>query len=370
MLYALGLVLACACVAWRAERRLIAGPLVLGGTLALIMIPYFPLHRLLFHDPVPANAAYVFVPLAYLRRAGWRAIPDFLLGPPTDGGPDFGSLGVLFSALVFIAIVSSLMRAFRPGSRPWRWAHWLSLGCVALLSGLFLFSSQPYHSTHGFLLSAPWALLGVCRAIEVWRRGDQRAQALTLTALFGLGAYAVGMLFLRGSSPHGGLEWGARFALTLYPLLAIMALWPLPAVDRRAATYVVWVVFFCLGIGFQLRGLRIIRSDKSLGATWNQELATMPEDLIVSDVWWLPLSNAPGYDEKPIFIIQGASQLDQWVDKLNIIEGVDTFCLVTFDSGLVRALFQYNPSLRPLRWISVVNLQFIGVQIQPTSGSP
>ena len=197
---------------------------------------------------------------------------------------------------------------------------------------------------------------------------------LTLTTLFGLGAYAVGILFVRGSSPQGGLEWGARFALTLYPLLAIMAMWPFAPVDRDAATSIVWIAFLCLGIGFQLRGLHTIRADKALNAMWNQELAAAPEDVIVSDVWWLPLTNAPGYyHQKPIFIVRDAGQFDEWVADVSA-SGVDTFCLVTLDNDLIHARlsaqpYQGNAALHPVRWISVGGMQFVGVTIQPVTGA-
>jgi hypothetical protein len=283
---------------------------------------------------------------------------------------DFGALGVLFSALVLAAVVLSRVSSLKPTSPRWRWTYLLTLGGIAILGGVILLTPERYRSIHGFLLSAPWVLLGLCRAPEIWRGGDRPVQVLTLTALLGLGAYAVAMLVFRGGSPHGGLEWGARFALTLYPLLAIMTMWPLAPGQRHVSAYAIWTVFLCLSIGLQLRGLRTIRADKVLAATWNQEIASLPEDMIVSDVWWLPLNNTPVYYEKPVFAVGSVAQFDRWVDDL-LTANVDTFCLVTFNDALVyKVLSQSHALLRPVRWISISNLKFIAVQVQPASGRP
>jgi len=76
----------------------------------------------------------------------------------------------------------------------------------------------------------------------------------------------------------------------------------------------------------------------------------------------LPISNAPGYDEKPVLVIQGMEQLDALIAQVGA-EDLDTFCLVTFDNNLIHALLsqvrQGSVALRPLRWISIGGMQFV-----------
>jgi hypothetical protein len=150
-----------------------------------------------------------------------------------------------------------------------------------------------------------------------------------------------------------------------------MTLWPFAPGQRHVSTYAVWAVFLCLGVGLQLRGLRTIRADKVLAAAWNQEIASLSEDVIVSDVWWLPLNNTPGHYEKPVFAVGDAAQFDRWVDDL-LTTDVGTFCLVTFNDDLVYKVLssQGQTLLRPARWISIGDLKFIAVQVRPASGGP
>ena len=306
------------------------GPVWAVIALGLTLLPYMPLHRAMFGQGVPDNATYLFYPFRYLFRVGWRAVPDLLIGPFQDEAIDPGLLGSVWAIAAVVAVASSV------GSRhsvAVRNLQLLVLGITAVTGAAFLFSSTLYRSGHGLLFTTPWALLGLYRAREVWQRGNWRARIVVLSTILGLIGYVVGIVGLRASSPHGGLEWGARFAMTFYPLLALIAVWDLGAERYDVKTLVVVGALLFLGFGFQARGIWTIRHDKQISAALNQMIVDTPEQYIVSDLGWMPFNAAPIYYQKTIYVALTPDKLGSWIE-LVAAHQVQQFYLVTLDGAL------------------------------------
>jgi hypothetical protein len=324
-----------------------------GSALLLILLPYVPLHQALFEQPVGDNALYLFYPLRYLADAGWHAAPALLVGPFADEAIDAGWRGVLWTVSAMIALGGS----FIPSKSHWRKLYWVGLGLTALVGSTFLFAPTPYRSAHGLLFTTPWALLGLCRALEIWRQGRRGARIIALTTVLGLLGYAIGLIGLRGSKPHGGLEWGARFAMTFYPLLALCALWVRGEQSDHlgvAKTLIVGALVM-LGFGFQVRGIKTIAHDKRANAALNQTIAELPESPVVSDLWWLRLNAAPIYREKQFFITDTSEELAEWLDFATLHQ-VERFALVTLNEALLREAEQ----LREGYQLSTIDAQQAG----------
>jgi hypothetical protein len=320
------------------------GPVWAGASLGLILLPYIPLHLAMFGQELPDNAVYVFYPFQYLSRARWQAIPDLLIGPIADGSIDPGWLGTLWS----IATIMTLVISFSPiNSSTKNNLTLLGLGITAVIGATFLYNGTYYFSAHGLLFTTPWALLGLCRSREVWQRGDWRAKIVVLTTILGLVGYIIGMVVLRSSRPHGGMEWGARFAMVFYPLLALMTAWDLGYQRRKVKSLVIVGALVFLGIGFQLRGLWVVLIHKQFNAAINQTIIQLPEDHIVSDIWWLPLNAATSYPQKAIFLASTPEKVRTWI-KLAASNQIQQFSLVTFKHGLLNEVAQIldEPKLR------------------------
>lgn len=303
--------------------------LLAGLVLIVTLLPYRSAHRAWFHgQPLPNNARYLNLPLAYLRTFQWRAIPDLLIGPPEEGGIEPGWQGTLWSLAALAAVALSTPLT------PTRTARILQQGGLlvcAMMAGYFLFTPTPYRAAHGLLFTTPWALLGYTRSSEIWARGEPYLRVIVFTVLLGLGGYAVIILGVRASSPHGGLEWGARFFLTFYALLALIAAWDWkhkPWVERM-----LMIVLILLGIAFQMRGLLSIRNDREINAALDQAILELPEDHILTDLWWLTLNAAPIYQEKEIYTIKSPSEGGKWISLANK-QGMRSFSLVTLDHAL------------------------------------
>jgi hypothetical protein len=138
------------------------------------------------------------------------------------------------------------------------------------------------------------------------------------------------MVGLRASSPHGGLEWGARFFISFYPLLAITATWNWQ--NKGKLDRVIILALALLGVGMQVRGLTVIRQDKILHAQLNRTIQATSEKHVISDLWWLLLVAAPEHPGKAIYAAR-PEELSDWVDQA-WAQGVRDFDLVTLDHNL------------------------------------
>jgi hypothetical protein len=358
-LFGVALLIACGCVV-RASRP---GALVAGGVLLGLLAPYFPLHQAMVGQSLPHNAQYLFYPFRYLARAEWRAVPDLLLGPAQDEALDTGWLGGLWAIAAIVALAHSF-EATRPGIT--RWVQYLALGITAVAAVFFLFTPAAYRSAHGLLFTTPWAIVGLCRAREIWQRGDWRARIVVLTVIIGLAGYVVGVAGLRAAGPHGGLEWGARFAMTFYPLLAILTAWDWPAAQAKFGLRLLTGILVVLGVGFQLRGLQTIGHDKQVSAKLHQALLAAPEAEVLSDLWWLPLDAAPLAEQKSFFVALTPDQMGHWMETATA-HHVQSFVIVTLKADLLDAL-PPSPSfsLRLLEVRQVEHLLIWRLALQPS----
>ncbi len=330
------------------------GPALAGVMFGLAMLPYRPLHGLMFAgQEMPDNAVYLFYPFAYLADAGWRAVPDLLIGPFTDGAIDTGRLGILWTIAAVAAILAGNLDDTE--SPTLRIMYLTGLAINVVIGTVFLFDTTFYRSAHGLLFTTPWAILGLSRAREVWRRGDWRARVIVLSTILGLVGYTVGITVFRASSPHGGLEWGARFAMVFYPLLALIAAWDLGPKRRDVATIAIVSALMLLGLGFQARGIWTIRHDKRVNADLNRLLAEMPERYIVSDLQWIPPNVAPIYNQKQIFVTDTPEELEAWID-LAVKQDVRRFVLLTLNSALLNNVDQMASGYR----LEVTDIRRVG----------
>jgi hypothetical protein len=335
------------------------------GAMVAILVPYLPLQHAMFGNAVPDNAAYLFYPLLYLRRAGWNALPELLVGPFRDESIDPGWRGLVWSMATIVAIAASFCRH---RARVFGHIELVALAVSAMIAAAFLFDGTNYRSAHGLLFTSPWVVIGLCRAGEVWGSGDRRARVIVLTAISGLIGYIVGFIGLRAGSPHGGLEWGARFAMTLYPLLALIAFWDLRLRRSDLTTITVMAVLGALGMGFFVRGTWTIYQDKQINGALNQAIAQTPETNVVSDLWWLPFNAASIYMRKTIFVATTAEQLTIWVDRAHAAQ-ITEFCLVTLDRELPNrvASIANGHELRVIETQNVGHIQIMRVEIQSSN---
>jgi len=297
--------------------------------LVIFAFIYFRLHGFFFQgNNIPVNARYLFRPFDYIRSAGWNAIPDLLIGPEVNEAINTNWLGGLWTIGAIIAIVHSLTRQ---QSQTTRNLQYIGLSFCILASAWFLFNPNPYRSAHGLLFTTPWAIIGFTNMLRVWDQHEERTNILILTISLGIILYSINMLFVRGSSPHGGLEWGARFAMGFYPLLATIATWDW--LKQHVINISLLIILALIGFGFQIRGIITIHNDRQINLDINKEIQVIPEEHIASDLWWFLLNSAPSEPPKTIYSLQGFNEILEWINLLQEYE-INQFALVTLDRNL------------------------------------
>jgi hypothetical protein len=252
-----------------------------------------------------------------------------LIGPFEDLAVNPSWPGIVWTGAAILTILTSFGWFRKPA---WRVVHLVALSVCALAAIYFLITPTAYHSAHGLLFTTPWAVLGVTRAREVWGEGKRRGKIVLVTALLGLSAYIIAMVGFRASSPHAGLEWGARLALVYYPLLALVAAWDMGKKSGIEKTII--VALLILGIGFQVRGLLTIREDKVINNAINQAMLQAPEYYTISNLWWLSLNAAPIYPAKAIQSAASSQEIADWIESADE-KGIRNFVLLVHDPGIL-----------------------------------
>ena len=311
-----------------------------GAVLLIVMLPYQPLHAALFQQPVPENAAYVVRPGVYALAANWQVLPDLLIGPASDQAPELGWRGVLWAGTAVLAILLTFLPTDAILVYRLRWG---ALALTAVIAASFLFSPTNYHAAHGLLFTTPWLLLAIFRSRELWRINQPQLRVIILTTLLGLLGYALAVVVVRYGPPHGGLEWGTRFAIVFYPFLAIMVGWDFKLNRLSTSALVIAALLIYLGVGFQLRGLSVIYQDKRINHELNQAIAADPNAAILTDIWWLPLNAAPIYNQKNIYLVDEVT-LPQWTELAQANE-LAHFTLITFNGDLPQQITRETPDI-------------------------
>lgn len=332
-----------------------------GISLAVTLMLYPFLHQNMLGQPFPENARYLLYPFHYLSRAKWQALPDLLIGPPKAEAMNYGWLGELWALCALVAVAHSFGLTISFSKRLLQMA---GLVTTAIVGSFFLFNPAFYRSAHGLIFTTPWALLGICRAQEVWHRGDRQTKVVVLSVMLGLIGYTIGIIVLRSSDPHGGLEWGARFAIVFYPLLSLIAAWDSGAKPLKVGKLIIFSALTFLGIGFQIRGIWTIHHDKQINALLNRAILETSDRYIVSDLWWLPFNAAPIYPQKGVFVAVTPERIGAWIKRAKEFQ-VQRFYLVTLDWDIVKKVSYADEStLKVISTRCVENLLLFEICIE------
>jgi hypothetical protein len=297
-----------------------------------------------------AGAGGVALPaVRYLASAGWRAIPDFLLGPqsfplsPTYP-PAVELAGLAGTALCVLAAPGWPVRI----ALPWRLAG-MGAGLVLIAAATLpvLFSGQHYYNLHGFLLAGPFV------ALALWPPPGEAgvARRLYAVALLYVVLHAFIISILSGLGPASRHEWGQRYLLPAYPALVALALlagWRIWNMRFRRgnergggahsavpplATVVLAASFLLagVGLGFSVRGYVALSAERRQVVEWQDLARSLPgREPLVTDIWWLPLNLAADFYSRPIMLAEGDARLARWAEAMRR-RGVTGFGFMTDD---------------------------------------
>lgn len=182
--------------------------------------------------------------------------------------------------------------------------------------------------SNGLWSAAPLLALGLlrCRDLEdgspAWR-GRRRLWQLAA-------AYAVLYVLLSPLRNVTGIHWGSRYLLVLYPLLSVLCAANLLDAGRllSRARLVPVALLVAASFGLQLQALEILERKKSFGERLAHAVRERPEEVVVTDVWWLPQTLASEFFRRKIFYIESDEQARRLLAKLSS-SGERRFLFVT-----------------------------------------
>lgn len=267
-----------------------------------------------FLDRAPARLAS--------QPANLSKLPDGLIsvvinesaneGPAVE--PWWGRLALAGVALCFLA--PFLPRVYLEGSA-------LLLGFSLVIAfTVRLLAGDGYRAVHGIFPVAPYGVLATYALSFAWRSRDPVLLRLAGVTLIYFVLGVVG-LFVSFVDPFGrmitGLEWGQRYLLTLYPLLAVVAV--VAAADYwrsrrprllRLAALVLMVTAMGLAVCFEVRGLWMQQANLRTFERWDRALRRGGP--VLTDEWWFPSAVADLFVTHEVFYVRDGRQMTEWAE--------------------------------------------------------
>lgn len=195
-----------------------------------------------------------------------------------------------------------------------RWVSLLACVGLAAISAYVLVQPYGYRSVHGFLLVAPQVVF----AIWLYRsrpRGLPAFLALVVLAV----SLAYGSAYLaRGWLAAGGLQWGPRYLLALYPLTVVAALvglaihWSTFGRLFRAAVAATFIVGVVVGVGYEARGAYSLYETVQSFAQARRSIDALPAGPLVTRCTWLDMVIPEVYWSRAIFAVNGQADFEAW----------------------------------------------------------
>ena len=249
---------------------------------------------------------------AYARNKGLQLIPNLIVGSAERQGPVLPGWLRWGGAWLFVACLLL----------PWWPSRWPTWPIYVLYSALLAFCvvllawPVPYQAFHGLLI-APQIVF----ATWAWRRRPPpTGRLLSVTALVTL-LFVAAMLAL-GWEAAGGLQWGPRYLLLLFPLGSVLALLGIASLkqtieDAELQRFVLscFAFLFLVGVAFQARGLRTMGQEKERIAGWAAEIEERPRGALVTNLPWLPGVLPFQYAEQDWYVFYEAAGLEQWLER-------------------------------------------------------
>lgn len=205
---------------------------------------------------------------------------------------------------------------------------------VALMSLHGLTLCQRYRAIHSILLPAPYLVLAVLCLPDLRQRRSFAAMWLIAVPFVYLMIYMMICLATDVDADIAQLEWGPRYVLLIFPLMAILAvfgfrkLWigsrtPL----ARAGFAAGGAALLCLGMAYQARGIRELQITK-------QDLNCVQREIerdgvpVVTDLWFLMGSLGPCFAQIEFYTLESNADFKRWMDRIGC--NLDRFSHIGF----------------------------------------
>jgi hypothetical protein len=284
-----------------------------------------------------------------------NALPDLLINTAASEGlqlsPQLAWIGIV---AVLLSLPTVRVRSMNIISLLLIFTSIVMLTIISIAT----FSTQTYRSLHGFFICAPYALICAYGLNKAWQRRRYQELVVYLSSVFYLLiGIAIILVFRAGKEVKTwpGLEWGQRYLLTLYPLLALLSLialrdfWKLRSPKfLRMIVIGLTIILMVMSFFIQVRGVWMLRESRQTITSWINNLEFHQSDPVITDEWWLPASIATFFTTHEMYSFVESDDFSLWLTQIGS-DGVDNFTYI---------------SSSPIDLSSISNLQN---PIQPTS---
>jgi hypothetical protein len=223
--------------------------------------------------------------LTVLSQTGIWSIPYWLFNAPRVAAFDLGvwPLSIAMTLTITLILLS--------WSKRWYRLAFIAHAGLVIICGWVLLHTEGYRSVHGFILIAPQVLF----AAWLYSARPHNACALFATIILGVLTIYSAIYLTRGWEAAGGLQWGPRYMLHLYPLLSVasligVVLWieRLKFSDHRILLGL-YALCILIGLGYEVRGLIAAGNTLRFYAQTQQALKSLQNEVIVTDCSWLTM---------------------------------------------------------------------------------
>jgi hypothetical protein len=180
-------------------------------------------------------------------------------------------------------------------------------GAVGVIVGITIISGRT--TVSGLVASAPWVALTLL--------SDPRAPRERLLWMV-VGLFTAAVI---ATGTHGGLQWGPRYLLPVFPALVWLAAF---GADRaRAAAPGIWpslcrwaAALLAVSALIQLSGVDQIAQGIDRSARINAILEAAPAEIIITPLEWITLGAGPVYFEKSLMLVSSPEEFHDLVETL------------------------------------------------------
>lgn len=307
----------------RACRQLIL-PFIAG--LVLGLAPYFLINHLLYGTFIGSQVAFTMSgantlratvpPLGQYIAKHWDITRYFLL--TWIDLPMFNWVFLL--ATVFPALLLSAGKDRQPNRRDFILTAWCAvLCCISLTTlGRLFFLGNPMQDSMSVLgLFGAIPFLGFAFVRIRGKQPNQGRDFLFIAMLAALLGYSLGL------PSHGGLQWGPRYLLPLYPVMILLAAGAAVELRKSITGRVprkIFTAMFALmlvsGCAIQLFGVKLLFDKKTATSANIEEIKKTNPSVIITDTWWVPEDNGALYFDVPMYTFYTTERMNELLMKL------------------------------------------------------
>ncbi len=207
----------------------------------------------------------------------------------------------------------------------------ISVFGLGIVCATVLFSTQGYTFLSGFLIMSPFLVFAAWILVvpAFWKRSS-------LPLLILAGSLSFLLIFIsRAWFNAGGLQWGPRYLIGLYPLLVILSIFSLkelfPTFSKSLKFLVIFGYLFCLciGIGFEIRGEVVVWQNNYYYGKSGEELIKIKSTPAIIECKH-PIMLIPNIYFSGNFLYVAPDRTNEWL-KIAKSQNILTYTLVDTD---------------------------------------